>query len=712
MSQILQQLETASVKSILLDGTWLPSQNKVGVSSLSFGNNLKIEAEYQLKTDSIGNFVVDELITANQAICMESYDYVTKHDCGANDYNEAYSNDYAWICDASQGDSAGVALSQPRKRWKPSWKPWPSMLSKDIVFLTDSYQFEKLYLKVAMRFEGVDPGDSVADISLKFYDPLVDSDYSEYDPIPEPSRYVPVPLTSCSASLYSSSISAQTYPETMKDEFNNYVFDYYIYLPVSFNLMDTSSSSTRQFFHINPEIYWHGNGKLIIDYIVIEDEHSRSVRQDPNSPYISQLNNQINCLDNVDPAENILYYYAMDEPRPAQLQMYKTMQNHLNSLNPPRKLLTATWLKDYSIVKHDGKPYNYHKRFLTETNPDRIMVDIYPLQWYVEWHGNVSSYHVQKKIDDMIHYYYHKLVTNIQQSNNPDTEIFYVPQTFGNVLAATDDWSYVMPPRSMIKTLKFLPLCYAADGMVDFCVASNPAKLLEKGHWVTPLSQDQAGDNYQDQYNNLRITDNVSAYSMITDANRKIAVYGPIIRSLNWLNANKVMDSGISLYPGLAGEDGINLSNVLLNNLHIEAEIDSTGYSGYVQCGYYNDTHNRPSFMLVNRRSVYDITAPAGTPLKYVDLFFHDAAPQTVCFEPDIESHSMFGDHIAMYDPYDDSLYYQNGQIINVEIGPGDGKLLQMISTLPDTVNTAVRIFTKGILEGDITIASGGSVSV
>ncbi|MCK9310283.1 MAG: hypothetical protein M0P99_08420, partial [Candidatus Cloacimonetes bacterium] len=82
MSHILQPMETANVKSILIDGTWLPNQNKVGVSSLSFGNNLKIEAEYQLKTDSIGNFVVDELNTANQEICMESYDYVTKHECG------------------------------------------------------------------------------------------------------------------------------------------------------------------------------------------------------------------------------------------------------------------------------------------------------------------------------------------------------------------------------------------------------------------------------------------------------------------------------------------------------------------------------------------------------------------------------------------------------------------------------------------------------
>jgi hypothetical protein len=90
------------------------------------------------------------------------------------------------------------------------------------------------------------------------------------------------------------------------------------------------------------------------------------------------------------------------------------MQDHLNSLNPPRKLLTATWLKDYGIMKHDGKPYNYQKRFLTETNPDRIMVDVYPISGTPIWNGNLGySNHVQNRIDNMIHFYYHRLVTSI-----------------------------------------------------------------------------------------------------------------------------------------------------------------------------------------------------------------------------------------------------------------------------------------------------------
>ena len=74
---------------------------------------------------------------------MESYDYVTKHEVGARiveagDYE--FSNDNAWVCNSSQGHTAGKALSYPRKRWKPSWSLWPSLLSKDIVFYNAAIQ--------------------------------------------------------------------------------------------------------------------------------------------------------------------------------------------------------------------------------------------------------------------------------------------------------------------------------------------------------------------------------------------------------------------------------------------------------------------------------------------------------------------------------------------------------------------------------------------
>jgi len=712
LTVIFQKLHESGIKSMLHDNTWLPNQGRLGVGSTTFGNRLQIEAEYQFKTEIVNGesvFVVDSLYTNNQASCLESYNYVTKHETGSliNENNTTYifSNDFAWVCDSSQGHTPGIALSYPRKRWKPHWTSWPSFLCYDIAFFNEAINDNKLYISVALRYEDISNGMPVADISLKLYIPPNPVKFTEYDRT-IPRNYINIPLTPTNP-IYSTSIVAQSFPSSMQDEFGNYYFEYYVDLSTLTSYMSGSStSSTRGFYHINPEIYWHGNGKLIIDYITIEDDINRSVRSEQSSsPYFTKIDTQLNTLSGCDINNNLLYFLSMDEPCAGQLQMYKLMQNHLNGLNPPRKMVTATWLRDRGIRKHDNTPYNYHKRFLHEANPDRIMVDIYPLLGNIAWEGNQNgSQSVQSIIDTWIHYYYFKLVKTIQQSNNPDTEILHVPQTFGIVLQDTGQWSYNMPPRSMVKVMKFLPLCYASDGIVDFCIAFRPEKISEGGKWVTPLS-------YDIQYNNLRITDHVSSYDYLASANRKIAKYGPIIKGLTWLTANKIMTSGISTTPALNNEDSILLSSVGLNSIDVVASTDSTGYDGNVQCGYYSDGAN-PYFMLVNRRAVYEKSNIDHIPLKHVDLRFEDAAPQTVCFEPDSQSHGVFGTHVALYDPYDDQIYKTISGVIDVEMGPGDGKLLQMCSTLPTLVTNDADIKNIAYLSGSITIDQGAEVTI
>ena len=369
-------------------------------------------------------------------------------------------------------------------------------------------------------------------------------------------------------------------------------------------------------------------------------------------------------------------------------------------------MVTAMWLKDYGIVKHDGTPYNYHKRFLHEVNPDRVMVDVYPLQGNIVWNGSNPS--VQSKIDNMLHYNYCKLVKNVQQSNNPETEIFHIPQTFGIIREDTGLWSYNMPHRSMVKAMNFLPLCYASEGIVDFCIASNPASIVEGGNWVTPLIHETSDWNYD----NLGIPDHMSTYAYLAAANNKIAKYGPIVKGLTWLNANKIMTTGVTQIPELVFEDTFQMNSVFLNNIYVNAIPDSTGYAGHVQCGYYSDTNNTPYFMLVNRRAVYARNGVNSIPLKYVDLRFTDALPQTVCFEPDNSSHDIFGTHVALYDVYDNSILQLDSGAINVEIWPGDGRLLQMCSSLPPTVTSNSVVKNVAYLSGSITIDTGTSVTI
>ncbi|MDD3104132.1 MAG: hypothetical protein PHY24_07965, partial [Candidatus Cloacimonetes bacterium] len=218
LQNIFAKMDSNSVKSMLIDNTWLPTSGEIGLSSLSFANRLLIEAEYQFKT-SEGSFVVDNLTTANELVCMESYDYVTKHETGEFVYDgppsTTYSNTVAWLCDESEGHLAGMALSHPRKRWKPGNKDWPSMLSKDILFIREAIPDGKLYISVAMRFADLAPGDPVASISLKLHNPPDPDDYDEYA-IYDTSTYVNVPLTPIDGSSYGTNITEQT-PSSIQD---------------------------------------------------------------------------------------------------------------------------------------------------------------------------------------------------------------------------------------------------------------------------------------------------------------------------------------------------------------------------------------------------------------------------------------------------------------------------------------------------------------
>jgi hypothetical protein len=54
LSTIFQKLHESDSKSMLFDNTWSPAANKVGIGSLTFGNRLQIEAEYQLLTSISG----------------------------------------------------------------------------------------------------------------------------------------------------------------------------------------------------------------------------------------------------------------------------------------------------------------------------------------------------------------------------------------------------------------------------------------------------------------------------------------------------------------------------------------------------------------------------------------------------------------------------------------------------------------------------------
>lgn len=110
------------------------------------------------------------------------------------------------------------------------------------------------------------------------------------------------------------------------------LFEYYLELPPYSN--DATSlyyqlmGGNEFFYHLNPEVYWYGNGSLELDYITLQDEIQRTIDADKTTNvYWTRLQSRLNQIDALDLDNNILYHYLMDEPYQGQFEMYNTIQD-------------------------------------------------------------------------------------------------------------------------------------------------------------------------------------------------------------------------------------------------------------------------------------------------------------------------------------------------------------------------------------------------
>jgi hypothetical protein len=197
-----------------------------------------------------------------------------------------------------------------------------------------------------------------------------------------------------------------------------------------------------------------------------------------------------------------------------------------------------------------------------------------------------------------------------------------------------------------------------------------------------------------------------SIYNPIKAANAKIKVYGPLLKSSasKWLGTECLK----------VGQDpqGLNLNSLFLSSLQI-INPQNGKYQGYVQCGAFADSTGNPEFMLVNRRTNYlkACANPLYTDNAKLDNCFAAFKAQKVSFVPNPEAESVTGTFSGLYDPYDKVIYIQKDKSIDVPIAAGEGKLLQMVGTLPNEVKSNALISGKGYLKSDITISHNAQVS-
>jgi len=684
----LKALNRQGIGSIIDDWAF-QADGPVGVTAMANGNYLKMEAEY--KWDHQGSKYSPDSFR-NDRSDNDLFNIVFRHDTGrrSNHLPERFSNAYAWTCDAALGDKAGIALSEPRFRWKPDNRSFSRVLGYDLKFFPDAKD-NRLYLRVALNWQDLPKDSNVARVSIKaLKNASMSSRDGVYGVYPAES-YQELELFSSQPDIYGTTITNQSYSGVSKDPVSRaMIFEYWTPVPTPGSKLYNEVMSFDFFNHISPTVEWYGEGKLEIDYLELEDELYRAlsepVASDPVSEVVSEegknlrerLEARLKQISDVPGSESILFFYGKDEPFQGQFATYAKLEDFLKDRD--QGLITATHLENTFYKKPGGLPDYFHfGLFLQEGKPSVVMLDAYPLQEWgpgpgarIRWNEDIDhELFVQNKIQTVVLANYHKLTSSVKHSpQHLDTRLFYVPQSFGEKYEPleTGEWRYFMPPLSMQKCLQLLPLCYAADGVIDFALTSNRDAGFPTGNRafrrLTPIS-------HKASYLQPGSPEGNSYLRNLTEANAKIAVYGPIIRDLQWIDADSVMVKG--------NHPKLDLKGLKL----ISLEVLSPGngpYEGYVQCGYYQDSNGLPSFMLVNRRAVYR-TDGDGLVSWDVEKHFVDAEPQTVKLALDTDQ--LKGTSYGLYDHYLQHLIISDDGVYEIEIAAGDGILLQLVE-LPD----------------------------
>ena len=511
---------------------------------------------------------------------------------------------------------------------------------------------------------------------------------------------------------------------------------------LSHNLM-VDGSSMRTLVNLNPRLYWYANCDLKLDYIEFEDQLFHDMKEVDgsgnivlNPVYQGGLTTGISSLFPSVYTDVVSGLYTLDEPRQGQWKAYKMIQDEV-----PYSLdcMTASYdwqynkFRLYGTTEPNSKYYNHIDAFRTVAQPKITMPDIYPLRpenEYVDWN---SENGLQKIIDNKVVEVYQAAKEYV--SGHPDRKFYPVVQAFG--YWNKDEWSsWILPPPEMQKMLQYLPLCFDPDGIFNYRLFgyqtySNNGNVVRRGDYaalysskfvtdvtklVNPTDDSiRFGEDGESRASYGAPVIHNSTYNAIKEANQKVLKYAELIKGTDDLSSRLVWNG--SNVIGLTWNEGASfLANMHLADIIVDYVGNDTNYQGYVQCGYYLDSLGNPSFMVVNRRANYFQSTTYDSP-RYVPVAQYSSCypafdAQTLLFGLNPDSYATYGTFPALYDSADEHIYISGDQDINVCLGAGDGKLLQMCSSLPASVTGDADVKSIAYLSGSITIDQGAVVTI
>lgn len=712
-SQIAQLLDTFDgygIDAILTDKVWLEGSTTptYGTEALSIGNYWRFEAEYDSTTSFNNNidkyFCINSLTTGYaQPRAFSSGNYVLK----------------------LINNQPGYGLNKLEYRWpSPLISNSRYNVGPEFRFIQRSYgtngldDFEAnpcnddiLYVTIAFKctdLPSIDNSLEIMHLSFNGYpsqDAINTNNVAHYNQLTGQTGltstvtigdYNSLPLISGANVWEHKELTLQI---AVRDLYNA-------------NLIEHKRGWRYSLTNLNPRLEWLGIGSIEIDYVDFEDTMHRNLKY--NTALRDSVCERIQYLAN--DYDNIKYLYLSDEPTQGQFNQFNEIEHNLftglNELpSSVSGVITCSWMYHRDVVKGNNDIYDHISLQSDAYSPDITMFDIYPLFGSIRW--NHSGYEpgisrgLQKTLEnDMLKYYkrYKTLCMNTGSKFVP------VPQSTGVWDSSLNKWGSLRPPHYTQKFLQLLPLCYGADGIVNF-------KLYD----VVP------NGNIKQEYSPINVSPSNSPVSLsfnsnwqgLIEANAKIIKYSEYMNPNEWIDADVINTSGYANPPFLP--------SIYLDSLYVRPQsLTQNGidlYDGFIQCGLFVNGATDPYFMIVNRRAEYVSMIPSpprdepdnlvNTLPCDLDHSFVLSPSQVVRFSVANTANNLYGSYIGFYDPFDESFYNaSNNSGVDVEINAGDGKLLQMCATLPIEVTTNSVIKKKGILEGDIEINAGVEVNV
>jgi hypothetical protein len=569
VANMLGIMNEYGIEGIVEDFLFDPATSTYGAKTLSTGNYYRYEAEY-CDDDTLN--ILDTSTADNFYYMSPNADYAR---VGIDSSSTSFSNHSYWHI--NQGQS-GYAYHDLMFKW-----PVADNLTKyrrvgnefrfplspaDGGGQTGSYDLfatNVLYITFALKCTNIDSladNTVLAKISLNCKGEYNDSPYT---PITIPHDFETNTLCD---TTYVTKQMYQSCPVDPDYSFNRLIT---VSIPVprlnSYGVLGKGPNFTKALININPHLYWNGYGVLMLDYIDIQDRMFRDYTN--QNAVLSQIR-----------TFNLPYVLGYDEPTPAQFRSFEIISRYWET-NGINTQLIAPVHKYVNVVKtsNNNEPYKHRKAYIESVDPKSFVMDEYPFDAakQVNWTNVDSQFFVQNYLSKLCDEY--NMYKNLCLEK--DIDFIIVPQTCGNWTNSNNGyWRFLYPPDKVMKSLQLLPLCFQANGIIDFEFGGMLGESLYFG--IMPI------DNTS-QYHKP------AQFYAIKEANKKIKTYGKLLTSegFQWLGSVSLMTSSPSF----------NVSSVLLDSLYVPYIPNSSLYQGWVQAGFFvEDTF--PYVMLVNRRGI------------------------------------------------------------------------------------------------------------